>query len=342
MVFVVCLILAVATTHGNATVIGVFSANKDLFCSQAIYRTCLAMSDLMVGIVIFPTFISTLYLILHSSPNFEIGANFSKFEREEECKNVSWKEIQVPEFPPSIPQPYYDVVGFFSSFSILVSINTLVGAAIDRFLAIYRPLKYHESVTISLARKLIVWILILAFVASILPVVVNEFRYALPYTLSIRSNSYVFELAYTNFYLICIVLMWIITVATFTVYRMHVNKRRKFFFSSQQSAETKKQIHLLATLGIMAGVFTLCVLPGYVFQRVQTSLKPSNNVITNVVTIGEKTVIRFASVEVVISLFLTSNSLWNYFIYSARDKTFRKATRKLYLKLFTCQICRNG
>ena len=118
-----CGILAVFTTLANLTVLIVFLTNKKLMNGQTIYRMSLAMSDILVGIFVFPTFIGT-------SINHQLS-NFLSYSEE--------------------PTSYINAVGFFTMQTSHASVLTLTAAATDRFRVVYRPLTYNKQSSISVA-----------------------------------------------------------------------------------------------------------------------------------------------------------------------------------------------
>ena len=100
-------------------------------------------------------------------------------------------------------------------------------------------------------------------------------------------------------------------------------KKTKIISTKAQKQEMKKQIRLLFTLGIMVGTFSLGLLPSVTLVTLQivprySSLKSLLIVLTSSIVL------------------VTSNSLWNFFIYNARNKAFRLTSKRLYKKLLCC------
>ena len=74
------------------------------------------MSDVLVGIIVFPTFV---------------------------CTNVIQQHTNIVNYLDQ-STPYLNTVGFFTMLSLYVSIFTLAAAATDRFKAIHNPLTVHS------------------------------------------------------------------------------------------------------------------------------------------------------------------------------------------------------
>ena len=96
-------------------------------------------------------------------------------------------------------------------------------------------------------------------------------------------------------------------------------KTKKLFSIKKQKQNLMKEMKIFFTLGIMIGVFTVCFLPGAVLAMAIIS-----NIEIN------------SSVVICSSIMIASNSLWNFFIYSTREKVFRTTSKHLNKKLLFC------
>ena len=302
---VVCGILAVATALSNVTVLIILLTNKKLMNGQAVYRISLAMSDVFAGIIVFPTCIYTNF-------NFVLKIFENGF-------------IYINTYAS---QTYIDVIGFFTMLNLHVSIYTLIAAAIDRFKAVYRPLTYNTKSTIAIAWKTCVVLWTISILLAIAPI---GFSKKIRYRIS--NKAFIIPLLFDSFYnfhiyaivvlLTPVLIMWILTILTFVVYRKYSNQRRRLFRTVKKKQEINKQIRLSFTLGIMVAVFTICLLPT-AFNSIS---KFFGSYLAGKVA---------AQVSLYVFVILTSNSLWNFFIYSARDKAFRTSMKKLKQKLYCC------
>ena len=287
--YIVCGLLAVATTFSNVTVLIVFFTNKKLMSGQAVYRISLAIANFIVRIIIFPTFITS------------------------NIKHI--QEVLFLQFYSFTP--YVDIVGFFLVLSYHATLFTLISATIDRFRAVYRPWKYDLKSSIFLAQKICSGIWIISITLAIIPFgyLDKSFRYmifngtfVMPVTLkSINVHTY-----YSIFaILIPLIIMWIFTILTFVFYAKYSKQRREIISEQGQRTEMIRQFRLLPTIGIMTGIFSICSLPT-VFANLLLLLKPSQS---------------NPSVNVSVVVILMTNSLWNFIIYCTRDRLFWKATK---------------
>ena len=258
---------------------------------QTVYRISLAMSDVLAGIIVFP---SNIYSYCNSG-------------------TISFNET------------YVNVIGFFTFLSLYASALTLLASAIDRFKVVYRPLTYKGKSNIPIAQKICLVLWLIAILLAIAPtgIIYENFSYVLVYDINVLPvvlNDITDYFMYVlSGIMIPITILWIFTILTFCVYKRHSKKRKKLFSSNKQKQNLTKEIKLVFTLGIMVGVFTVCFLPAAV-----SGMAVISNIEINL------------SVVICSSVVAKSNSLWNFFIYSAREKKFRTTSKNLYKKLLFC------
>ena len=289
--FIVCGILAVAITLANVTVLIILFTNKKLMKRQAVYRISLAMSDVLTGIIVFPSYV-------YSYGNSGI---------------ISFNET------------YVNVIGFFTWLSLCASILTLLAFAIDRFQVVYRPLTFKDNTNITFARNICLGLWLISILLAIAPTgIINEnLNYVLVRDIIVLpvvlKNITAFCILILTDLMIPITILWIFTILTFCIYKRHIKKRKKLFSLKKQKQNLIKEMKIFFTLGIMVGVFTVCLLPGTVLAMAVIS-----NIEIN------------SSVIICTAVMIASNSLWNFFIYSAREKEFRTTSKNLYKKLLFC------
>ena len=258
---------------------------------QTVYRISLALSDILAGIIIFPSFI-------YSYVNYG---------------NVTYNNV------------YIDAVGFFTMLNWHVSMFTLIAAAIDRFKVIYNPLTYNAISTITSARKTCLGLWLISILLAVAPtgIIYKKFRFVLicgTFVLpAMFNNVNIFLIYITVLFMAPVTAMWILTIVTFLVYKKYSEKRKKLFTTVRQRLKSNKETKLLFTLGVMVGVFSICFLPAAIVSILGITLEGVDCLILISVTIIS-----------------TSNSLWNFFIYSAREKKFRTLSKQLYKKLLFC------
>ena len=331
---VICGVFAVATTICNITVLMVHFVNKKLINAQAVYKISLAISDFLVGVVIFPTFISSLVKSVISPLQIKYLTFVGYYKFVDEIKILNLTKNPFIPFTETLTEPtdedkrYYNAIGVFSYLSVSVSEVTLGAAAIDRFKAIYRPLAYNPSNAISTAKKISVAIWIAMLLLSTFPVYANGYRYESYNSILIIPYGPLAPVIYPILLITFTLLMWITTISTFVVYKKTASKRKRLVANRFQSNQIKQQKRLLQTLGIMVGVFTLCLVPTVPFTLLQDpqSFQDFRSF--------------FNSAGVVVAIVLASNSLWNFFVYNARNKDFKKTVKNLYSRLFAkLHIC---
>ena len=286
-----CGILAVATTLTNVTVLIVLFTNKKLIKRQTVYRISLAVSDVLTGIIVFPSYI---YSYCNSGTISFTGT-------------------------------YVNVIGFFKTLSLYASVLTLLAAAIDRFKVVYRPLTFKDNSNTAFARKICLGLWLISILVAIIPtrLLHENISYVLIHDTIVLPVVLNDATAFCTYLLTAIMIpltiLWIFTILTFCVYKRHSKKQKKFFSTKKQKQNLMKEIKLIFTLGIMVGVFTACFLPAAVLTMVVISSIKVNS-----------------SVVICTSVMIASNSLWNFFIYSAREKKFRTTSKNLYKKLLFC------
>ena len=277
---------------------------------QAAYRISLAVSDFVAGIIVFPSFIISSF------------HHFNIWETSLEGGT------------------YANVIGFFTMLSLHVSQFTLVAASCDRFEIVYQPLLYNVKLSILLGLKIciILWITSIVFAALPLNIISEAFRYRIVFGVlplpiidtKPGSITNVNLLSFISCWYITLCLsqsiptLWAFTVATFMYYKRHLKSRKRCISTEAQKKEMKKQVRLFITLGIMVGVFSVCSAPLLIWLLICICFSWLR------VNISLGNFPKFLICSLVI---WTSNSLWNFFIYSAREKAFRKSSKNLYKKL---------
>ena len=291
--------MAVATTISNVTVLIVLLTDEKLMNAQAVYRISLSTSDLLVGIIVFPSFIFTNFIYVTEDILLQLNR---------------WKS-------------YYFAVGFFTLLSFQVSMFTLAAAAVDRFKAIYKPFGYDAMQSIHFAKRICfgLWIISILLAVPPLGFIDKHFAYEViagTFVFPVSRQNSIFLLIYVGLiFIIPVLTMWIFTILTFVFFKKNSKERQKIKIKKIQKIEMKIQIRLLFTLSIMVCLFSVCVLPPAVaiFLRIPEKLmeyKPEENVF--------------------LAFVVMSNSLWNFFIYSFREKRFRETSKNLYKKLLCC------
>lgn len=331
----VCVLLGLAITISNITVIVVFYTHKNMRNSQAIYKVSLAIADLLVGAVVFPTFISTLqrmYLSQHS-----LGKNYSNYEENEIIMyqmNVTGQttppRMSGGFFNHRLSSSYLNFVGVFTSLSLMISIYTLMIASFDRLLAVSMPLKYsrHSAKLLATWATIILWAVAMLF--AILPVVVITIQYSLVASILVAPSGTKALILFSIAFIVPLIFVWLTTIATYLSTKKHAHARRRLTVTSRNKGKKSLEQRLAKTLAIMVGVFTLTLCPTAIILIVAMFVKTINY--EDLENLSPTNANIFASTEFIFVLILMTNSLWNCYIYNARSDDFKKAARRVYGK----------
>lgn len=336
--FMVICVLGCAITITNITVIWVLLSEKKLRNSQAIYKISIAFGDLLVGLVVIPNTIIFQYLMFMAPRPMGPRAHTKEATSLSHLDRASPKPLRIEEirepgggFASVFNMAHINAVGLVTFLSIAVSIYTLLAASYDRFMAVSRPMTYskHRAKKEALRITFVIWIV--AFVCAGIPLVKRELNYSLVSAILVTSES-TFGLVVLLVSLgIPLIALWGITISTFCSVKSHARMRRRLRGSITVSQNSQTEKRMTRTLSLMVGVFSCCIIPvliatllSHFFENIfpyyPRRMDPHAAMIYN-------------SFEYFTAIVLLSNSLWNFFIYSARAADFRQALKGL--KLFT-------
>lgn len=306
-------VLAFGTTVVNSCVIAVFYFNKNLLNSQGYFKLSLAISDLVVGMVVLPSCGYFLHTI----------ATYQYQMKVEELNNSTYllpgghlTDIKFGAFGK--------FVGFATTLSLCVSIYSLMLASVDRLEVVRSPLKYNAEVAKNKARKSVLLLWIVAVILSTLPFYVTTLRFSMISSVLIASAGQHALYLYLITFLIPFLATWGVTVATCCYTFAHAKDRNASDFSME--------IKLTKTLMIMVLVFTLSLLPTVL--AVVGSLSLPGIYYQQPSTLNRPLAAAYVSYEFLTILILVSNSSLNFFVYNARNESFRIGSRSLVSSMF--------
>ena len=346
VIMVVCGILAISIIVANLTIIIVILRNSRFPTSQLIYKLSLAFADILVGIFVVPSFIITLYLF-HVGPyqrKTDIKNSFTDIDGNSNNFSDSFDQNANIYYRPETTQTYRNFFGFMTIFTFTISVYTLMFASYDRFGALSNPLRYNSDKAKNYAKRIIITLWVLSIVFAILPIVIPDIG---PYRIvaggiliavSDEMGAYILGTAMA----LSFIVMWIFTIGVQFIVKKQI-KSRGDFMSRRQSHDSSTERQLSKILSIMIGVFTACILPAIIFLTIPEFV-PSLNA-QNIRVLTKKPAAAFLSLELATTMILASNSLWNAFIYSIRNKEFRKDASSLHyaiasqLGLITLKKC---
>ena len=343
---VVCGILAISIIVANLTIIIVILRNSQFPTSQLIYKLSLAFADILIGIFVVPSFIITLYLF-HVGPyqrKTDIKDRFTDIEGNSNNFSDSFDQNANIYYKPETTQTYRNFFGFMTIFTFTISVYTLMFASYDRYGSLSDPLRYNRDKAKTYAKRIIITLWVLSIVFAILPIVVSDIG---PYQIVAGGILIAFDHEMSVYILgtamaLPFIVMWIFTISVQFIVKKQI-KSRKDLMSRRQSHDFSTERQLSKILSIMIGVFTACILPTIIFLTIPKFV-PSVNA-QNIRVLTKKPAAAFLSLEVATTMILASNSLWNAFIYSIRNKEFRKDASALHyaiasqLGLITLKKC---
>ena len=325
ILMVVCGILAMITFVVNLTVLCVFCSYKTASQnSQILYKLSLAAGDLLVGLVVFPSCVSTLHYRLVAQREIIYVKSKNSLNGEHAT------------FDDSISQSYLSAIGFFTTLSLTVSAFTLALAGFDRLNAIRDPIRYDRRRAASRAKCLLALIWVLAFVIAILPLFAPGLY---PYSLIVGLLAATTEEGALYEYLIGfglpLLAVWIVVGAIYyNIKRQRqINKKQRVSISCKATVKRERKVY--KTLVAMLSAFTLSVAPTMiaVFAQMDPRIHEQQADVYD-----PQLAASWYAFELFAVLLLLCNSLWNFFIYSFREAKFRRMAAEK-CKLFWNLCC---
>ena len=331
--------MAVLITLGNFTVILVYSTEKQLRHSQEIFRLSLGVADIISGLILLPTAVNTIFKTYQYTLQLQTPINIIGQEQflssngsyiyKNTTLTINMLETITMAKNRLFPSAYRNSIGFFTNVSFTVSIYLLTVSGIDRLRSLWKPLHYNQNVSKRFAVLSSIACWILAIFVSVLPTFINGFSY------EINANGYTLfrETMALILYLIMIFpplfATWIISVLTYLITRKTFDRFRNL---PANKDDVKNQRKLNFILSLMVFAFSFSLLPSVLVILIHLyipEIDPQSPHTYN--SRIEKIAISFKLTAIVI---LTSNSFWNFLIYSLRIKTFRKIALEKYKKIW--------
>ncbi|CAK8681193.1 unnamed protein product [Clavelina lepadiformis] len=333
-IMVVCVLLGLVIAAVNILVIAAITRNEKLQNSQGVYKMSLAIADLIIGLFVFPTFASSLGMLiltrLHNGPLINATGYLENNSIFDDGVSV---ELRLPanRFLSVYSDSYFNFVGFFTVLSLAVSVYTLTVAGFDRFGAVYRPLSYRKDKAKKRAVILCVVLWLLGIFFSVLPYFTPTLQYGLLASVLVALRGQSALILYSIAFAIPLVVMWIVNIITFHWTKKHGKVRKTLTAGSKrktQSIETR----LARTLGLMVGVFTLSIVPVAVITV--TSLFVGTIYFSQPRRVDVQGALVYNTFEFIGIIILSCNSLWNFFIYNGRNLEFRQELTSLREAIF--------
>nr|XP_039254477.1 uncharacterized protein LOC120331459 [Styela clava] len=307
-------------------VIAVYGYKKNMNNSQTVYRVTLAIGDTFVGAVVFPTYIYSLYLLFLARSYM---GDYVKPMKNESVNGIPLQPQRHPigQYGNTYSRSYLDAVGFFTSLSIVISVYTLMLASFDRMAAVSRPMSYNRRKARNIAKRACAILCLAALVFAVLPIFASTMRYALVASIFVSYSGKAVIFLYAITMIIPLVLVWITTVILLVHSRRHTRVRRKICSAITDKQITNTERRMVKTLSIMVGAFTASLLPSIIVLLISMFVNSIYYRLPEYLNKTSATI--YITSEFVSVVILSTNSLWNFFIYNSRDKDFRKSAKQL-------------
>ncbi|XP_067904675.1 adenosine receptor A3-like [Heterodontus francisci] len=306
--FMILLLLAIIV--GNVLSLVVFLGSKSFRTPQGYLKASLALADLSVGVLVVPYSVYTeIILAVGGSPG----------------------GISQPEDPMLLFQPCLLMGPVFAGCTF-VSISTIFLLSIERSIAVLKPL--HKKLFITKRRT---WALIalswgLSFFLAVIPMVFRD-SIALQYSPCSKMCTYTFTsqpqpssrkimLLFPAFDFSLLGGTVAINILTFSAIRQYCKVRKLLAESEHPAQSTTAQQHFSCpdipaakTIGIVTIAFFASFGP------------------IAVLVVGNVLGYQWCKFSYYAFWILTSNSCWNFIIYSVRDRRFRLRVQELFTSL---------
>jgi len=307
----------------NIFVLAVIFFSPSLRHTQFIYKASIAISDVILSLFVFPSiFYNTHKQVFRLLNIYEINFPIN------ESQNIT---ISTSDKAYKFNSVYLNISGMSASLVVFASFYTLILAAWDRLYAVSSPLKYRQTQTRkkSIRLALIVWLI--AFIVSLLPVVVGPSLYYRSKNRALSSmQGSLASLVLITCFALPIPLMWTLSILTFWKTLQHTKKGKKLV-AKKSLTQSSLEIRLAKNLLIMVGAFTVSIMPMFILLIVELSIPIS--ALTSPRTVNFNYLYNYFTVEKVSIGFMLSNTILNIIIYNAQNLEFRKGFFSLLRKI---------
>ena len=310
---IILIIFAIGTIVGNTLVLVATWRESSLHQPNKYFVACLAVADLLVGMILEPLMVYQRSLDVESRRTMSIH----------QCRFAVW----------------------IDTFALSASIYTLTFISFDRYLKVKKPLQYRSRMTTFKSLKIIFVILLIStafatFAATPLSgstgILDTSQKVCSPVDDNKRTEFYTF-VAVSAFFLPTIVIL-VMYALIFVV----VHKRQKMLRNGElgqtcndgnQRSAFLQDLKTIRMLLVVVGVFILCWGPFFICKML--ALYYPNFVDSDNRSLSYWRLF-FAGRTVVFTLPLF-NSLCNPIIYACLDKTYRGAFKNLFQRM----MCRS-
>ncbi|CAB4013552.1 5-hydroxytryptamine receptor 1-like [Paramuricea clavata] len=307
---IVLIIFAVSTILGNALVLVVTWRERSLHQPNKYFIVCLAVSDLLVGMILEPLRVYQLSLDYESRLTISVHL----------CRFLVWLD----------------------TCALAASIYSLTFISFDRFIKIKKPLQYRSRMTTSKSLKIIfiIWLISTAF-ATYAATPHSGSRGIL--LTSVGFCGHIDKKAMKNFYtflaVTAFILPTLVIVVMYALIFVVVHKRQKMLRNGElgQTCNDRNQrnaflqdLKIIRMLVVVVGVFILCWGPYFIYIMLYHH---DPNLIDWDSRSFRYSWRRIIITDLVITRLPYLNSLCNPIIYACLDQTYREAFKNLFQRM---------
>ena len=302
-------LISILIITGNTLVLIATWRDRSLHQPNKYFVACLAVADLLVGILIGPAMVYELSVDYKSLRDMSIHF----------CRFMVW----------------------IDTLAITASILTLTFISYDRYLKISKPLQYRSRMTTSKSFKIIFIIWLISTALATYAATPDSGAYGILIdSLQCRadnktpSKQVAWSISLYVIWFLLVTVMLTMYVRIFVV----AHKRQKMLRNGElgetstgqsQRSVSRQDLKSVRMLLIVAGAFCLCWLPyaiWYLLPQYYPNFTDSNN----------RSLSYWYRINIFNSLFellALSNSLFNPIIYACLDQTYKEAFKRLFKKM---------
>jgi hypothetical protein len=302
---IILIFFSICTILGNTLVLVATWRESSLHQPNKYLIACLAVADLLIGIILEPLRVYYQNLDYESLASMYIDL----------CRFIVW----------------------IDTLALATSILTLTFISFDRYLKISKPLQYRSRMTTSKSLKIIfiIWLISTAF-ATTPPLLIQK---ALESCLNPTSFSPKIKIIKKGFYtIIAVTMLFLPTIVILVMYTcifFVAHKRQKMWRNGElgQSCNNRSQrsafhqdLKAIPMLLVVVLVFILCWFPYAISQLLRLhNLRGHSRSLSNRR--------RLLMADLVMALLPYFNSICNPIIYSWLDQTYRQAFKNLFQRM---------
>ena len=341
MFILLFVIVGIISVLGNILVIFIIRKSKELRHSQYVYKSSIAVADIIWGFTISYVFLHQCFFIFRKDIDtnkffkFNIKTSYSKKSDliiYHYKTNISYLELTSYNYGSIFFAIMLIFVYFVMPITIFVSIITLVFSTVDRYCALTFPFIYKSKNTRRLAKIIstLIWVTITFLYILFIRFVSRTELYSpfhnfilqpcLRCTTESKMQKFNMIVIFVSFFL-----LWVLTILTLVSLRKNYEKSKTLNRRAQEAFAAEKQMSVI--LIVMVFAFTFSLLPT-MYNYIYSTFFKSN---LDYMFFGRHTLSNF-----IYASFLATNSIWNVIIYNVFNKNFRVAFMKLFKSTFKC------